>query len=68
VIFGDTYGTKYFFDRGLQKVNGRIFFPNVIDSLLTQIGLNRFVTNAVGEREMLNDWRMFETAKEDMPF
>jgi hypothetical protein len=68
VIFGDTYGAKNFFDQGLRKVNGRIFFPNVVDSLLTQLGFNRFETNGNGERVMMKEWRMFETAKEEMPF
>ena len=40
----------------------------MVDTLLTQLGFNRFQTNGNGERVMINEWRMFETAREEMPF
>jgi hypothetical protein len=45
-----------------------MFFPNVIDTLLNELKLNRFTTNNLGEKVLMNEMHMFETAKDDMPF
>jgi hypothetical protein len=50
-------------------VNGRIFFPNVIDTLLSQLDLNRYEINAeTGEKVMMPEYAMFATSRDDMPF
>jgi hypothetical protein len=55
-------------ENGIRGVNGRIFFPNVADNLLDQLGLNRFETDPSGEKSISSDYAMFKTSRDDMPF
>jgi hypothetical protein len=56
-------------EQGPQKVNGRMFFPNVADNLMNKIDLNRYEVNPeTGVREILPEYRMLETSRADMMF
>ena len=39
-----------------------------IDTLLGQLGFSKFVTNEFGDRVIMHEMKMFETARDEMPF